>query len=303
MKYLLSLGLSLGAMLFATLSPTHAQAPESHPTTATSSVVTVGELVTEVRQKAKALESSVGMRSGLQALIAAHGITPNSIRYPDYVVVRLLYEATRDAGFWNVHWQITDQPPNSDRIWRQWSAADRPSMIEPTAIAECDELSALFSFLVQRAGVRNVGLFWPFPNHTVAVWTVRPTDGKVVRVVVPTSQIFLEANDDFDTKKFNPWRQKTIYEYTLRDVADSFEIPKPLADFFLQQIDKYAAASDATLQRIRYFRDAVIGKAWTPGQAASEALKLRATLISTSSEVAAALQTFADDMREAALRR
>lgn len=144
--------------------------------------------------------------------------------------MRLLYEATRDAGFWNMHWNVTDQPPNSDRIWRQWRAVDKPSIYEPTAIAECDELSALFAFLVERPGVRSVGLFWPYSNHTVAVWVVQPTGGQVIRVVVPTSQIFLEESDDFDTGKFNPWKQKTIYEYTRRDVADSFEIPKPLAD-------------------------------------------------------------------------
>jgi|SRR5579871_2371308 len=303
MKHSLKLGLGLGIALVAISVGVLAQTPIPAASRAAASGVSIGQLVTSIRQKAKALENSAGMKSGFQAFTAAHAVPPESIRYSDYVTVRLIYEAARDAGFWNVHWQITDQPPNSDRIWRQWSATERPSLIEPTAIAECDELSALFSFLVERAGVRNVGLFWPFPNHTVAVWTVQPTGGKVVRVVVPTSQIFLEATDDFDTKKFNPWRQKTIYEYTRRDVADSFEIPRPLADFFLQQIDKYASASDATLQRIRYFRDAVIGKVWTPEQVAGEALKLRVTLISTSREDAAALQAFADDMRQGALRR
>jgi hypothetical protein len=48
----------------------------------------------------------------------------------------------------------------------------------------------------------------------------------------------------FDTRKFDPWKQRTIYEYTRRDAPDSFEIPKPLFDFFLQQTDKYARASD-----------------------------------------------------------
>jgi hypothetical protein len=188
------------------------------------------------------------MRLGFQSFLAAHQLAKNSIRYSDYVIVRLLFEATRDAGFWNLPWAITDQPSNSDRIWQQWKNVEKPSALESTATAECDELSALYAFLVERAGVKSVGLFWPAPNHTVAVWVVRPTTGPIVRVVVPTSQIFLEETDRFDTRKFNPWRQKTIYEYRRHDVSDAYELPKPLFNYFAQQMDKYGSASDVTLQ-------------------------------------------------------
>ena len=262
-----------------------------------SSGETVGQLVILLREKAKGLESTSGMRLGFQSVLAMHKLAPESIRYPDYVVVRLLFEATRDAGFWNLHWAITDQPPNSDRIWQQWKNVKRPSPVESTATAECDELSALYAFLVERSGVKSVGLFWPAPNHTVAVWVVRPAAGPVVRVVVPTSQIFLDENDMFDTRKFNPWRQKTIYEYTRRDAPDAFELPKPLFDFFLQQVDKYGGASDLTLQQLRYLREGVFLKAWTPEQAAREALKKRSALGSGPAEDLAALQNFAQDMR------
>ncbi|HUE42881.1 MAG TPA: hypothetical protein VMP12_04920 [Candidatus Sulfotelmatobacter sp.] len=297
----MSLGLSLWMLLLVPAAV--AQTPRPVTSVASAPAVSVEQLVTAIKRKAKVLENSSGMRLGFQAFTDAHHLSPDSVRYSDYVIVRLLYQATRDAGFWNVHWQITDQPPNSDRVWRQWSTVSSPSLIAPTSIAECDELSALFAFLVERAGVKSVGLFWPFANHTVAVWTVQPKGGAVIRVVVPTSQIFLEQSDDFDTKKFDPWRQRTIYEYTRRDAADSFDIPKSLGDFFLQQIDKYAGASDATLQRIRYLRDGVLAKAWTPEQAASEALKRRAALASGATEDAGALQTFADDMRRASLPR
>jgi hypothetical protein len=258
---------------------------------------TVGQFVSLVQGKAKALEGSSGMRLGFQSFVSAHKLAPNSIRYSDYVVVRLLFEATRDAGFWNLHWAITDQPPNSDRIWQQWNKVKRPSVLESTATAECDELSALYAFLVERSGVKGVGLFWPAPNHTVAVWVVRPATGPVVRVVVPTSQIFLDENDMFDTKKFNPWRQKTIYEYTRRDVPDSFELPKSLFDYFLEQVDKYGGASDLTLQQLRYLREGVFSRAWTPEHAAREALKKRSALGSGPAEDVAALQNFAHDMR------
>jgi hypothetical protein len=62
------------------------------------------------------------MRLAFQSLLAAHHLPPGSVRYSDFVIIRLLFEATRDAGFWGMHWSITDQPPNSDRIWTQWKA-------------------------------------------------------------------------------------------------------------------------------------------------------------------------------------
>ena len=284
-------------LLMAASPPVHGQDRKTPPTALALPDDSVGQLVSLVREKAKALEGSYGMRLGFQTFTAAHGLPAGSVRYSDYVIVRLLFEATRDAGFWNLHWAITDQPPNSDRIWQQWKKVERPSPVESTATAECDELSALYAFLVERSTVKSVGLFWPAPNHTVAVWVVRPTTGPLVRVVVPTSQIFLDENDMFDTKKFNPWRQKTIYEYTRRDAPDSFELPKPLFDFFLQQVDKHGGASDATLQQLRYLREGVFLRTWVPEQAAREALKKRSALGSGPAEDLAALQSFAQDMR------
>ena len=237
------------------------------------------------------------MRLAFQKFSSAHNLPPDSVRYSDFVMVRLLFEATRDAGFWNMHWDITNQPPNSDSIWRQWQNVKNPSPLKPTATAECDELSALFAFLAERAGIKGVGLFWPYANHTVAVWVLHPATGPIVRVVVPTSQIFLEQTDMFDTRKFDPWTQKTIYEYTRRDVPDSFELPKPLFDFFLRQVDRYAGASDVTLQELRYFREGVFLGRWTADQAATEVLKRRNALGAGAAEDSAALWNFAEDMR------
>src|SRR5882762_4245758 len=284
-------------LLMAESFPIRGQDGKAPPTALALPDDSVGKLVSLVRGKAKALQGSSGMRLGFQSFLAAHQLAPESIRYSDYVIVRLLFEATRDAGFWNLHWAITNQPPNSDRIWQQWKSVKRPSALESTATAECDELSALYAFLVERAGVKSVGLFWPAPNHTVAVWVVRLSTGPVVRVVVPTSQIFLDETDRFDTKKFNPWRQKTIYEYTRRDVSDTYELPKPLFNYFVQQMDKYAGASDVTLQELRYLREGVFLKSWTPEQAAGEALKKRSALGAGPVEDLAALQNFAQDMR------
>jgi hypothetical protein len=256
-----------------------------------------------MQEKAKSLENSSGMRLAFQSFTASHHLSSDGVRYSDFILIRLFFESTRDAGLWNMHWSITDQPPNSDSVWRQWKAVGKPSLWEPTATAECDELSALFAFLVRRAGVKDVGLFWPYSNHTVAVWTLRRTAAKDIRVVVPTSQIFLTEDDLFDTKKFDPWHQKTIYEYTRRDVPDSFELSKPLADFFLLQVDKYVGATDVTLQHLRYLRDAVLNRQLTPKQAADKALAVRGTLNSAAPEDLSALQTFADDMRREVLQK
>jgi hypothetical protein len=258
---------------------------------------TVANLETILHEKAKTLENSSGMRSGFQEFLIANKLSEKSVRYSDYVLIRLLYEATRDAGFWNLHWSITDQPPNSDRIWKQWKSLTRPSFTSPTATAECDELSALYAFLVERGGVKSVGLFWPYPNHTVAVWTLQPVSAAEIRIVVPTSQIFLDENDTFDTHKFNPWRQKTIYEYTRRDVADSYELPPKLFTFFIQQVDKYAGASNYVLQQLRYLRDGVLQRALSPEQAAREAIRKRDSLSDLSAEDRAAFDHFAQDVR------
>ena len=119
----------------------------------------VSALVAALRAKSKSLESSSAERSAFESFVAEHKLSSGSASFADFVLIRVIFEATRDAGFWNMHWSITDQPPNSDRIWRQWKSVVRPSFTQQTATAECDELSALFAFLAARAGVKNVGLF------------------------------------------------------------------------------------------------------------------------------------------------
>ena len=260
------------------------------------------ELVNAIRANAKALEGSNGMKSGFQSFTSKFALQPGTVSYSDYAVARLVFEATRDAGFWNLHWVITNRPPNSDNIWRQWKAVIAPSALSPTASAECDELSALFAFLSARAGIRGVGLLWPTENHTVAAWVLRQSPG-AVRVVIPTTQIFLDDTDYWGTRKLDPWRQKTIYEYARRDVPDSFELPGPLVAFFLQQTSKYGGASDSTLQLLRYWREAVFLRSWTPDAAAREALRVRRNRASAPPEDLAAFQNFAQDMRSEPVRR
>jgi hypothetical protein len=288
-------------LLASTVTLDAADPAPTDPAPAVSST-SLAQLISAIRAKAKILENSSGMRHGFQSFTSSYKVPPESVRYSDYVLVRLFFEATRDAGFWNLHWTITDREPNSDEIWRQWKGARLSSLSAPTASAECDELSALYAFLVGRAGVRDVGLFWPTFNHTVAVWVLHPVNSPAVRVVVPTSQIFLDETDFFGTRKFDSWHQKSIHEYVRRDVPDSFELPKSLFDFFLLQVDKYAGASDITLQSIRYLREGVFRGTWSPEAAARDALKKSGDLTSAPKEDVAAFQNFAQDMRSGLLR-
>lgn len=287
-------GLLCTILTICTVCPASAEAA---PQTFSTPDSNLAQLIGAIRRKAKVLEGASGMRLSFRSFTTAYKLAPENVSYSDYVIARLLYEATRDAGFWNLHWTITDRPPNSDNIWRQWKQVSAVSPTIPTASAECDELSALYAFLAGRAGIKGIGLFWPFPNHTVAVWVLQPRGQKPVRVVIPTSQIFLEVTDSFGTRKFNPWRQKSIYQYTRRDVPDSFELPKPLFDFFLVQVDKYAGASDSTLQQLRYLREGVFLKYWTSEEAARDALTRAADFRTGPSEDLLAFQNFAQDIR------
>lgn len=283
------------AVLFAVPFATpllFAQVAERRPQPAAP---TLAALISALRAKSESLKSSPGTRGEYESFLSAHKQAPGTVSYSDFILLHLIFEAARDAGFWNLRWSITDQPPNSDRIWAQWKEVRKPSFAEKTATGECDELSALFAFLAMRAGVKGVGLFWPYPNHTVAVWSVHPANGPTIRVVVPTSQIFLNENDTFDTRGFDPGHQKTIYDYARRDVPDSLELPKPLFDFFLAQLDKYGGLLTKTLQQLRNLREAVIQKSLTPAEAAHEALR-RTAAYSTTPDDRAAFRRFADDL-------
>lgn len=283
----------LATLLFAPVAA--AQAPRS----SNSAPATVSELLGGLRDKAKGLEGTTGMRTAFQSLSSRFSLPPSAVRYSDFVIARLVFEATRDAGLWNLHWAITNREPESDNIWRQWQAVRQPLFAKPTATAECDELSALFAFLSRSLGVRGIGLLWPYPNHTVAAWEIHPAGRKAVRVVVPTTQIFLASTDLFGTTKFDPWRQRTIPEYNRRDARPELQFPRALLDFFLGQAERYGGATDTTLQRLRYLREAVFLRSLTPDRAAVNADLSSLALAKGPPEDLAAFSDFAREMRSA----
>lgn len=221
-----------------------------------TSFMTYGELIKSLQASINTLKKSDVIKYEFQELQKAHGISGSDKVYNEFVIVRTIFEATRDSGLWQIRWTVTDQEPNSDLIWAQWDKLTTPQYsegkhLEPTATAECDELSALFAVIARDLGVAHVGLFWPTWNHTVAVWSTKNSKGKSVRIIVPTSQIYLSADATLGTKEFDPSKQKNIYKYRRKDVSKNHKIPMELAKMMLAQIEKYGHQSSSELQKRR----------------------------------------------------
>ncbi|MCE1247218.1 MAG: hypothetical protein LWY06_11285 [Firmicutes bacterium] len=223
-----------------------------------SKTVTVKQLNREIETFAATLEKSKIKKDQFLKFAGDFNIAPTDDNFRKYIRAALIFEATRDAGLWHIQWKITDKEPNSDHIWAQWKKSPCSDLLKiPTAYAECDEISALFAFLMRKNGNLNTGLYWPTKNHTVAVWKLKSVEGKEVRVVIPTTQIFLNNRGLFGTNRFDPYKQKEIYDYTREDASLSTPLPAELANFFIMQIYKYGGASEDTLQYLRGVREAI----------------------------------------------
>ncbi|HET6585238.1 MAG TPA: hypothetical protein VFG69_17390 [Nannocystaceae bacterium] len=252
-----SVGSSAPAPSAAASPATPPRAPA--PTLPAGDTVTLDDLVAALAAIALAMEAEPTVRADFDALRESFALPDDPALYRDYVRVKLVFESARDGGLWQIQWRITNREPRSDAIWTQWQGLTDAPGDDATASAECDELSALFAFLVRRLGVENVGLFWPVWNHVVAVWTVADRDGAPVRIVVPTSQIFLDDAQSLGTRGFDPGKQKTIYEYRRRDAKPTLALPAALARFLVERSWADAHRPQAELQRERNERSARIG--------------------------------------------
>lgn len=230
--------------------------------------VRVEELLAAIIDELPAIAASPAVRDDYDAFRAAFELEHDETLYLDYVRIKVAFEATRAGGWWGVEWDITNEQPNSDKIWAQWQALElgpAPATVDSltplplvTATAECDELSALFSFIAQRIGLSRgseVGLLWPVSNHTVAVWTIDAKGDRPTRVVVPTSQVFLDSTQTLGTREFNAWRQKTIFDYRRQDADKSLELPGALASAFVLAIRTHGPRSQLELQSLRNTRE------------------------------------------------
>lgn len=240
--------------------PAETSGPErTPPAVVPGRTVTLADFLIRLREEVASLARSPVLLGEFNDFALRHGLDAGDPRLRgDYAAVRTVFEAVRDAGWWRIRWEITDRPPDSRAIWSQWNRFAWPG-VDPavTATAECDEISALFAFLTGKLGVKGAGLFWPLPNHAIAAWVIRQPGRNEVRVAVPTSFLFLSYADRFDRigkPEFDPFRQKTIYEYREMDVPDDVAIPAALADFFVRQIRRFGECSTETLHFIAFQR-------------------------------------------------
>ncbi|WP_437603204.1 hypothetical protein WMF28_16465 [Sorangium sp. So ce590] len=244
------LALALAAALAAPAAPAHAETCTSTERKALPDALPMRDFAMRLGARIDACATEA-RRPDAERFCAEHRIECSAARVRDFVRVRTLFEMTRDGGPFRLRWSITDRDPTARHIWAAWrQAPPLASSDAPSATAECDELSALFAGLARRLDVRGVGLFWPTSNHTIAAWDVTPA----VRVLVPTSQIFLGCDATFDQTTFLPSKQRVVYELRATDVPDAVPVPRALATFLLDQIEHYAGASLDMLAMLRTHR-------------------------------------------------
>lgn len=237
-------------------APNSEPLPASEPLFASRATVPYRELLDEVRRVADELASAPEVERSYRALLADHDLLPSDVSIQSYSRVRLVFEATRDGGLWGVKWAITDRMPWSDAVWEQWRAFDFGALDpDVTAIAECDELSALFAFLARDVGIEGfVGLHWPAWNHTVAVWELRrgATVGNQkdkVRVMVPTSQVWLSREATLGSHEFKT--DRVVFPYARQDLKPESELSASLARFLVGRLERYGELSSEALMERR----------------------------------------------------
>lgn len=242
-----------------TSSAPQPRCPPAIPPTVIDVPMRFDALVAALGERIDALDPGP-LAAELAPIAARHSLDLDSAALRrDFARLRTVFEATRDGGFWRLRWAITNEWPSSKLIWQQWERSaktDLSTLPGGSATAECDELSALTSFLAGRLGVGHVGLFYPTWNHTIVAW--EPEHGalekKAPRLLLPTSQIFLGCDDAIDVTSFSATAQKQVYAYTPKDVAGTTALSPQLATFLLAQVDRYAGASRDVLALIRLHR-------------------------------------------------
>jgi hypothetical protein len=93
--------------LFKLFLPAQFSLVASAQTSVATTSPTLANLISAVRTKPKSLESSPAERHAYESFLATHKLTPGSVSHSDFILVRLIFEATRDAGFWNMQKRVT----------------------------------------------------------------------------------------------------------------------------------------------------------------------------------------------------
>ncbi len=253
------LTLLFGAAAPAVAAPRCPQDAEPPPVSL-AEPVTVESFTDALVQQLDAVGEEV-VRPAWEQFTARRGIDPNTPGLSgDFRRLRLLFEATRDGGWWRLRWDITNQEPSSQRIFTQWEQGGSPLALgESSAVAECDEVSALLAVLGRRIGVRGLGLFYPTWNHTIVAWAPPQLVKQHQRVVlVPTTQIFLGCDAGFDATTFRT-RLTNIEEYPRWDVRPSRPMSATMARYLLEQVRAYAGARLELSELMRATRAFLMG--------------------------------------------
>jgi hypothetical protein len=227
---------------------------------ALSERVTVGEFWQAMATQVELLDTGA-LQGSYAAFAQRHQLDPETpgLRR-DFVRLWAAFEATRDGGWWRLRWAVTDREPRTHEIWKQWRRAPLEREFDaPSAVAECDEITALFSVAARRLGVHGVGLFYPTWNHVIAGWMPEAISNRKhgAVVLVPTTQIFLSCESTFDQTSFAAPKQ--VYEYPLRDTPDDTALPKALGEHLLEQLRQYGEATPELLALIRTKRAELLG--------------------------------------------
>lgn len=93
----------------------------------------------------------------------------------------------------------------------------------------------------------------------MAVWTAAGADGVPVRVVVPTSQVFLDDDAGLGTHALDLRRQKTIFDYGRRDASGRLALSAGLARFLVGASWSAMGQGADALQQARNARSARLG--------------------------------------------
>ncbi len=82
--------------------------------------VTFGDFWAALATQVDRLDTTA-LQSGFDAFATRHGVDPSTpgLRQ-DFTRLWVLFEATRDGGWWRLRWDITDQEPTSVVIWKAW---------------------------------------------------------------------------------------------------------------------------------------------------------------------------------------
>lgn len=225
------------------------------PPFAKQKTVTFKELRNEIERWSKILSDNERMKERFRNFAQKHNLKVTETTYPHYVKSIVLFESTVQDGLWHIQWRGLDIEENSSDIWRQWRNLDSVNLYSKySASGGSLETASLYAFLCKASGINNVGIFQYSQNNTGAVWKLNSKEDGEVRIVIPLSQVLFLRTAIFDDDRINPWTQETIQNYQGVDVSESYPIPAPLADFFINQIRKYALASEDTLLYLRSLR-------------------------------------------------